>query len=508
MSAEGPRRPNVLCLVTDQQRADHLGCAGNSVLQTPNIDRLAAGGVRFTRSYTSDPMCCPARATLWTGHRSSAHGVRFNDIHLDPAIPTICTALAAAGYRTFGVGKYHVTSTFHDSFRGAEPEGLDLTQWPESRRLWNEGVLREMPSPFYGLQSALLVGGHGDFFWGDYRNWLLRESPEIVEAVARRVAAEKRESWTTTWPSHAPFEKHHSHWIVDRVIDRLKEHVGKPEPFFCWCSFPDPHHPYHAPYPYHEMYDPADVPEPARREGELDSLPPHHSRDQRRRPDFYRRTPEVCARTYGMISNIDVNVGRLLDALEELGLRDNTLIVYLSDHGDLMGDHWLQQKGPFHFDGLIRVPFIWNWPGHIATGTHGGLVSLLDFAPTILDFCGVPVPTEARNPYVRALLQWPGRSLRPMLEGKPDKAKECLLIEQDTLEHGLRLRTLVTDRYRMTLYAGQPYGELFDLQEDPQEFHNLWDDPARSRLRMELRGQVLEESLADSAFIPHEWTGG
>ncbi|MCC7353011.1 MAG: sulfatase-like hydrolase/transferase, partial [Anaerolineae bacterium] len=185
--------------------------------------------------------------------------------------------------------------------------------------------------------------------------------------------------------------------------------------------------------------------------------------------------------------------------------------VYLSDHGDMMGDHWLQQKGPFHFQGLIRVPYIWSWPGHIAAGkVHTGIASILDLAPTILDFCGVPIPEGPRpvEPIVpREGPPWPGHSLKPILEGSGDTVRNSALVDQDDDFAGLRARTLVTERYRITCYAGQPYGELFDLREDPQELHNLWDDPGYRLLRYELAVQLLDEVGLHESRFPRRLAG-
>ncbi|HEY63275.1 MAG TPA: sulfatase-like hydrolase/transferase [Caldilineae bacterium] len=514
MSNANVQRPNVLCLVTDQQRHDHLGCAGNPIIQTPNIDRLARSGIRFERCYVNNPICMPSRATMWTGQSANAHHVRCNGMPLDHRIPTIASALAEAGYRTHGVGKFHL-SPFR-SLNGADPASLNPMDWPESKEMWVSGRIGALPAPYYGLQSVLFVGGHGDFFWGDYRRWLMHEALDVIERIETWVTEMGWEDWETMGPSLVPAELHHSRWIADRVIEFLREQTYTGQPFFCWCSFPDPHHPYHAPEPYHSMYDPADMPVPARREGELDDLPPHFRRIQHEHlrvegvtgpvTRLYEHTPEIMARTYGMISNVDANIGRVLDALEELGLRENTLVVYLSDHGDLMGDHWLQQKGPFHFDGLIRVPFIWSWPGHIIPNTvNTSIVSLLDFAPTILDLCGVPIPEGLRpeEPFLPLELPpWPGHSLRPILEGREKAVRDTAFIEHDEDCLGLRLRTLVTERYRLTWYAGQPYGELFDLQEDPQELHNLWDDPAYRPVRDELTAQLLDQVIMSDSRLP------
>jgi arylsulfatase A-like enzyme len=509
MPNDAAKQPNVLCFITDQQRHDHLGCAGNPLIRTPNIDRLAASGVRFERCYVNNPICSPSRATMWTGLSVHAHRMRANGMHLDPTLPTIPGVLSSAGYRTYGVGKMHLTP--FSAISGADPATLNPADWPESRQMWFDGRISKVPAPFYGLQNVDLVSGHGDWFWGQYRNWLIHEAPDVARAVDRQ-KKEGGENWQSTHKSLVPAELHHSRWIADRAIDFLREQSYIGGSFFCWCSFPDPHHPYHAPDPYFSMYDPKQMPEPNRRDGELDDLPPHYRASQNERyrvvgmptpvSRYYHTTPEIIARTYAMVSNIDANVGRVLDALEELGMRENTVIVYLSDHGDNMGDHWLQQKGPFHFDGLIRVPYIWSWPGHIAQNSAAkSMSSILDFAPTLLDLCGLPVPDRPSTLHPREPAPWPGHSLRAILEGEQTPVRDSAFIDHDDDASGLRLRTLVTDAYRLTWYVGQPYGELFDLRDDPQELHNLWDDEGYRAVRSDMTALLLDEvCLSDQAF--------
>lgn len=514
MSRDSQSRPNVLCIITDQQRRDHLGCAGNPIIQTPNIDQLAHSGARFERCYVNNPLCMPSRATLWTGRGIHDHGVRCNGIPLNTRIPTIVTALSEAGYRTYSAGKLHLSP--FQTLVGADPASLDLNQWPEAREIWNGGHIDHLPIPYYGLHSAHFIGGHGDLIWGEYRLWLKHHAPKVYEELIAWSALVGKAGWETTILSHIPNELHHSYWVADHVIKFIQEQQFSDMPFFCWCSFPDPHHPYHAPEPFYSMYDSADMPTPARRKGELDDLPPFYRRIQTETlrvegltgpvTRFYADTPEIMARTFGMVSNVDYNVGRILRELEALGLRKNTIIVYLSDHGDLMGDHWLQQKGPFHFDGLIRVPFIWSWPGRILPGmVIENIASLLDFAPTILELCGIPIPEGPKpvEPFLPLELPpWPGKSLRPALEGEAAVARESVLISHDEDHLGLRLRTLVTDRYRLTRYAGQSCGEIFDLQEDPQELYNLWNSPAHRSLRDELSTQLLDEVIRHEARLP------
>jgi arylsulfatase A-like enzyme len=212
---------------------------------------------------------------------------------------------------------------------------------------------------------------------------------------------------------------------------------------------------------------------------------------------------QIIALTYGMVSLIDHNVGRVLNTLDELNLTDNTVVIFLSDHGDLMGDHFLINKGPFLYRGLTRTPFIARFPQHFPAGTRiSSLTSHLDFAPTILDLAGVPIPEGPTSPQPESPGQaspWPGLSLSPLLTGQNTKLRDSTLIEYDEDYLGARLRSLVTEDFRVTIYPGQPYGELFDLRTDPHELHNLWTDPDARTLKTHALTQLLDElALTDS----------
>lgn len=508
------QRPNILCIITDQQRADHLGCAGNPVLQTPHLDSLAEDGTRFERAYVNCPLCMPSRATLFTGETPRGHGVRTNGIPLDPRIPTMPQALAANGYRTHSVGKLHMRC--YQPTRGLPLDQHDPAVHPELSDLWRSGQITQLPQPYYGLQTAEFTGGHGGGVYGDYLNWLQRQHPDAVALLEKDRARLPPTGADQSWKSALPAELHHSTWVADRTIAFLDAAAQQEQPFFAWCSFPDPHHPYCPPAPYDSMYAPEDVALPTRRDGELDDLAPFfreiYARDLQlsgrgaatRISEQHLR--EIIAHTYGMIALIDDQVGRILAALDQQGLRENTVVMFMSDHGDMLGDHWLLNKGPFHFEGLLQVPFIWRWPGHIrANATVAAPVSLLDFAPTVLDLCGVPipqgdVPPESEAP--RMLPPWPGLSLVPQLTQADAPARDAVLVENDEDYLGLRLRTLITERYKLTIYAGQPFGELFDLQDDPGELWNRFDDPAYHAVREELRARLLDELVLTDSRLP------
>lgn len=280
-------------------------------------------------------------------------------------------------------------------------------------------------------------------------------------------------------------------------------------PFFLWASFPDPHHPFRPPEPYARRYADADVPMPLRRPGELEDKPPLFrqyfdglTRGAERHEGAGVDHPgaltddqlrDIIRFTYGMISLVDDQVGRLLQELERLGLAENTVVCFTSDHGELLGDHGLICKGPFHYENLLRVPMLWRWPGRLPVGRRtDGLASLVDFAPTVLDLAGVPIPGEMQ-----------GRSLAPLLRGGTETHREGVLTEfQSSYRPWLNLKTWRTDEWKLTYYASQPYGELYDLRNDPGEFVNLWDSPEHRDVRSRLLERLLEELVLTEPRTP------
>jgi arylsulfatase A-like enzyme len=291
------------------------------------------------------------------------------------------------------------------------------------------------------------------------------------------------------------------------VADRTIEYIERAEePFFIWCGINDPHHSFKPPGPYWDMFDAEDMPPPVRREGELEDKPPHfrgfyEGRYRELDTDGFllgsdpyltdKRVRLIRAAYYGMVALIDDNVARMLEALERKGLRQNTVIIYVSDHGEFLGDHGFVCKGPMHYENVLRVPFVWNGPGYLASGhTVGGLAGLIDLFPTILNLAGVSIPAGTQ-----------GRTLIRQLVGASERAHDQLYIENDVDTLGLRLRTLVTERWKLTWYAGQDYGEIYDLETDPYEFVNLWErcDPA---VKHDLVSRLLETVLTNQDTLP------
>jgi arylsulfatase A-like enzyme len=517
---------NFLFIMTDQHRADHLSCYGNTVLSTPHLDRIAAGGLRFERFYVANPVCMPNRATLMTGRVPSNHGVRHNGIALHPRSNTFVHLLCQAGYRTAMVGKSHLQNMGNRPAvlakpalpwivpraldpRFAEPVIRDDSLRTDIELLsrWRDAGDVEVPRPYYGFDDVKLTIGHGDFVRGHYQHWLAERypAPQTLHGPTQALPPGRTLHIAQAWRTRVPEELYPTTYITEQTVQYLERHAaaGTDAPFFLFCSFPDPHHPFVPPGRYFDLYKPDDIPLPPAWGNTHDRTPPHmqHLVKALGTPEAVRDSPvafavtaeearEAMALTYGMITMIDDGVGRILDTLERLGLADTTAVFFTSDHGDLMGDHQLMLKGPYHFTGLIRVPLLINVPGMTHTSTTSALASTLDLAQTILQLAAV-------EPYHGIQ----GQSLVPLLTHPDTTIRDHVLIEDDgqrTLpgaNRPIRLRTLVTSAWRLTYYDGFTFGELYDLLDDPREHHNLWDDPEAQATRGALSERLLRSII-------------
>lgn len=490
-------RPNVLLITSDQQHHRALG-AHDAVLRTPALDRIAAEGTLFERAYCPNPTCTPSRASIITGMYPSAHGAWSLGTKLAEDIPTVGELFAAAGYATTLVGKAHFQPM------ASTPEQMSL-ECPEA--IHDLDYWRGFTGPFYGFDHIELTRGHTDEYtagmhygiWleeqglSNWRDYFARGDPERPDVPPRRYA------WDL------PPRLHYTAWTAERSVAAIDAAVAADRPFFCWASFHDPHPPYLVPEPWASMYDPADMtpgrPEP----GELERMPPWHRLTQTERPDFspWKETPfanhgfnsqvvdeptlrKNIATYYGMTSFLDAGVGRLLGRLDTLGIAEDTIVIFTSDHGHFLGQHGLTAKGAFHYEDLLRVPFLVRYPGRVpAGGRSAALQSLVDLAPTMLRATGQPVPGHMQG--VDQLPAWCGET---------DEARDHVLIENRHQPTAVHLRTYVDDRYKLTLYRDQPWGELFDLVDDPGEHHNRFDEPAYAGLRAELMHRFLNAEMS------------
>jgi len=547
-------RSSILAFCVDQMQATALACAGHPDVKTPNLDRLAGEGVRFSRAYCENPLCTPSRLSLLTGLSSRQHGVYTLGSLLPPETPTVASVLKQIGYRTHAVGKMHIQPWGLERRMGARGERaacLDgLHSW-EDEWMWLDGRISSIPSGWFGFDHVDYVGGHTDYIFGDYLNWLEGKHPR--HAAALRDSRHKM-AWSdyvnphahtpgglaTTYRIGLPAELHYNSWIADRSIDFLRS-LGKEEPFFLWCSFPDPHHPFAACAPYSTMYDPESVhlPENANAlwkddPGMVSAPGQAHSVDL----SDYNETAlrEMTAQTLGMISHVDACIGRVWDALRDQGRDDDTAIVFLSDHGEYLGAHGLITKGYQPYEEILRVPYIWRAPrtikhttaaqGETVAPEHGavesGLASLMDFAPTVLDFAGVSMDrlVPRCNPVCDAEIHVPwfdGISLRPFVEGAErsagdtagiDPERALIVCKEDNTglakqgrSRMVRTRIYLKGRWKLVIFGGERTGALYDLEADPLERANVWNDPAHS----EVWASLLRDFAFDTTY--HDYLG-
>jgi arylsulfatase A-like enzyme len=487
-----------------------MGCYGNRFIRTPHLDKLAEAGVLFEDAHCTHPLCMPSRATLLTGRYIHSHGLYRNGIPLDRRETLISEVLAGAGYRTGLIGKAHFTPYKGDP--QAHPESVQTNNGVSEEECWD--YWRKFDGPYYGFEHVRLAMGHGDYgmMGGHYGLWVHEEHGEQVPLFSQQAALEPSDPAYPSWKSAVPLEIHSSTWITDKTIEFMRESADEGRPFYAWVGYQEPHVPFNPPQPYCDMYSLEDVPLPVFRDGEWGETPPEHVAFYLDREKWgsvpERKVREMISHYYGSISLMDDCVGRLIEYLKEAGLYDRTVIVFTSDHGEWLGDHGLWLKGAVHTRGLTRIPLIVRWPGAGRSGLKvSEVASLVDLMPTLLDAAGVEIPYGVQ-----------GKSMRGVLQGQSDGARGYALIEHrhepysinrrfegergivNRSEQDFYIKTIITDRYRLSHIPGSEYGELFDLQEDPDELYNLWQ--VQPELRRQLQLKLLDVLIETEDPLP------
>lgn len=491
---------NVLFIITDQQRADHLGCYGNEDLNTPNIDKIADEGVRFTNAYCANPMCMPNRATLLTGLYPNSHGVRSNGINLPDDVPTITDTLRDRGWYTKAIGKTHFQFNFPPYKRTSESAEL-ISEWIRPETFAKKK--KRFESPYYGFENVEITLGHGDLVAGHYLEWLEERAPK----QATNIKAHFTKFFDNLmYETSLPKDLYPTTYVKERTIKFLEDYKeGKfgDKPFFLHCSFPDPHHPVCPPGDYFDMFNPEtiDLPESF---NDKENLYEHdflgrYLKDPVFRGALLRESTEdevkkFLALTYGSISLIDHSVGEILASLNKLGLEEDTIVIYTSDHGDLAGDHGLLLKGPSPYKGILNVPLILKVPNMTNKSVSKSLISSVDIPKTILHLVGI---RERRHPP-----DMQGYDFSEVLEDPEKNIRDCCFIEEDEEVTNLqiRLRHLITEKYKLTVYEGFEKGDLYDMEEDPYEVNNLWDK--EKDIRHKLVNKLLQENLKAQSRYP------
>ena len=497
-------RPNILLITSDQQHWTTLGCV-NPEIRTPNLNRFAEQGTMFTRAYSVNPTCTPTRASMFTGLYPSQHGAYSLGTKLSEDVPTIGDILDGHGYRTALVGKAHF-----QPLRGTD-EFPSLESYPIMQDL---DFWRNFSQPFYGFRHVELARNHTDeaHVGQHYALWMEEQGCRNWRDYFRPPTGtndRQRRKWLI------PEEYHYDTWIADRTNALLERCARDGDNFLIYASFFDPHPAYLVPEPWDTMYDPEKLAIPSLTPGEHDKNPPHFQLTQQPKPDYsaWRVTGQGLhgfhshlhnkeelrknvAIYYAMVSLMDKYIGVILDKLDQLGLAENTLVLFSTDHGHLFGQHGLIAKGAFHYEDLIRVPFIVRWPGRAPAGKRSdALQSLVDLSPSFLSMLGIDIPRE-----------WTGLDQTPVWFGEQERIRDHVVVENRHEPDTIHVKTYVDQRYKLTVYYRHDYGELFDLQEDPGEINNLWDDPGHQDLKHELIRQLLFAEMGkEPVWMPRIW---
>jgi arylsulfatase A-like enzyme len=497
---EPVRRKNVLWIMCDQLRYDYLGCTGHRTIRTPNIDALAKRGVLFSRAYVQSPICGPSRMSFYTGRYMRSHGSHWNGWPLRVGEPTLGDHLKAIGVRNVLVGKTHMAPDIEGMKRlGIQPDsiiGVHVAQCGFEPYERDDGLHPTgRPRPRYDQY----LREHGFEAENPWEHWA--NSGEAADGSLEN-------GWLLAHADKAarvPDEHSETPYMVRRAMDFIAEAEGDNRPWCLHLSLIKPHWPYIAPEPYASMYTPADVQPAIRSERERQNPHPvfgaymdmRYSRNMARDEARERVIPTYM----GLITQIDDQMGVLMRFLDERGLTDTTTIVFTSDHGDYLGDHWMGEKDLFH-EQSARIPLIVVDPSAEANATRGtvsdALVEGIDLAPTFVETFGGVVPGHILE----------GRSLLPLLHGPtPADWREVLFSEYDYAMQDVRLKLnqpiaqcrlfLAFDGRWKYIHASGFRPMLYDLATDPEEFVDRGDDP-------ECAGEIarLQAALFDWALRP------
>ncbi|PLS20365.1 sulfatase-like hydrolase/transferase [Neptunicoccus cionae] len=497
---------NILFIMYDQLRFDYLSCAGHPHLHTPNFDRVAAQGVRFSNAYVQSPVCGSSRMSYYTGRYPSSHGAQWNGFPLRVGEVTLGDHLRKLGMNSWIIGKTHMKADAEgmarlglaaDSEIGARQAECGFDNWCRDDGLWGQGpdgFYDEKRSPYNEYLKS--KGYPSENPWADFANAGITDD-QIASGWMFRNADK---------PANIREEDSETPWLTSETIRFVDQTEG---PWLAHVSFIKPHWPYIVPAPYHDMYGPNHVPAPLRHEVERENPHPVYGAYMGNKIASAFQRDEVREKVIpaymGLIKQCDDQLGRLLDHLEATGKMDDTMIALTSDHGDYLGDHWLGEKDMFH-EQSVKVPMIVFDPRPEADSTRGtvcdALVESIDLAATFVEAAGGQVPDHIIE----------GRSLMPWLHGDTPKWRDYAISEYDfsvtpqAVALGLeprdaRLFMVFDGRYKLIHSAAGYRPMLFDLKTDPEEFYDLGESADHGEVRDKLYAHLHEWGLRMSQRV-------
>ena len=488
---EHPSQPNILVIMTDQQKATASRLYGNSFGETPSMARLANEGVLFEHAITPHPLCMPARVSYWTGQWPHSHGSRRNETPMAPGTEHAFRIWKDAGYHTGLIGKNHCF---------VDQSDLDLFDtWCEISHggLPTEGKTKGMEwfRPLEGINAA-----HAP------RRNMMPQNPRFAYST-----------------SDFPLEDYSTGLVAGQTVRFLETHQD--EPFALWVSFPDPHEPWDCPQQYADLFPRDKIDLPPRRDNEFDQRAPERNRILHEmlswRDDDIEDVYGYLSVYYGMVRFLDDGLGQILDALERTGLREKTIVVFCSDHGDFSGEHGMQCKGGLFYDCLTRVPLIISWPRSVPAAVHdASMVNLVDVVPTLLTLQGLEVPRTMHGqplPTVTATAPRDATFSEYGAGGPPFTFADLERLPKPwgrkSLISSLRRRE-AEGRRKMVRTAGWKYvhdplgdkDELYDLVNDPWELVNVAEDVENraviAAMQRRLSGWMIETEDAIAVPLP------
>ncbi|MCC2686110.1 MAG: sulfatase [Paenibacillaceae bacterium] len=464
------KRPNILLLYTDQQRWDAVGVNGNPHIKTPNLDRLARQGLNFDHYFIQNPVCMPSRISFLSGQYPSTLGITHMGVPVPQDTVTLPVLLQKSGYVTANIGKLHFL--------------------PHANRDHRE------PHPDYGF-THLQISDEPGCYEDAYRAWVRLKSPDQLDNVSvglpplteiynkavgiRDSVVHPEERFPKEpIPFRGRSDVTQTAFVADQTMEFIERH--KDQNWFCIAGFYSPHSPWVAPQEFIDLYDPATLPIP--------QYPEDVNKQRAKKDDFSDDTLRKAKQGYyAMVSEVDSHVGHILDKLDELGLAEDTLVVFTSDHGEWLGEHLRYGKSYPAFDPVSRVPFIVRWPNAIRTPgvTVSRIIEGVDFAPTVLESAGIQAPPRMQ-----------GHSLTPYFAGKETGKEEIALTEQNGWKN------IRTPDYRYICWEnGKEL--LFDLAKDSAEYHDVADDPAYATVLADMRKLLLQRVIGMERPLPRIW---
>ena len=465
---KGQRMPNVLWICPDQQRADTIASLGNPHIRTPHLDALVQQSVTFTNAFCQTPICSPSRGSFMTGRYPRETNIKSNAEYIRPTEKLVSRILADQGYDCGLAGKLHLSPCDHHFVEQRIDDGYRVFEW-------SHDISDNWPGK------------------NQWRNWL------ATQGIAwPQMPRENRKSGVFGVPVDPKYTQ--TAWCSDRAIEFMKSQ-GKDKPWMMSVHIYQPHAPYVPTQEFLEHYDPNKMPSPAYKEGELENKPSFQTTDHQgaygghgksfaKESDQQHRT--TTAAYYAMIEQVDVEVGRMMKTLEELGMTEDTIVIYMSDHGEMLGDHGIYEKGPYFYDCLTRVPLIVRWPGKYKAGLKvDALVEMVDLAPTVMDAAGLTTPGGMQ-----------GRSLTPLLTGATREHRDSVYMEYYNAVAKYTpppMATCVrTENLKLAYWQTLNTGELYDLKNDSGEVNNLWGSAQHKDAQGEMMQRLAARMIAST----------